>query len=166
MKNFAILFSALLLVSIGFNSCGSDDPVVDEFIIKPGLGLNNLEIGDLGSQVEVELGAGFNPVINVGGSGNANYNYFNNAAGIDIIFGQQSSGDLDINSLPIQSFSLFDDFNGMTAEGIKIGSTRAEVIAAYGEPDEVDFWANVYYIGLIFSYDDMDLVQDITILEI
>ena len=87
-------------------------------------------------------------------------------AKIDIIFGQQSSGDLDINTLPIQRIDLFDDFEGMTAEGIGIGSPKADVIAAYGEPDEADEWTEVYNIGMLISYDDMDRVSDIRILEI
>ncbi len=173
MKNLTFLFPALLSLSICFYSCSDDDapdpepdPVDVELTIIPGQGINNLKIGDLGSKVQTELGDDYQPVINVGGSGNATYNYFNASEGLDIIFGQQNSGDLDINTLPIQSFYLFDDFDGMTAEGIKIGSTKAEVEAAYGEPDEVDMWANVYYIGMLISYDDMDLVQNITILEI
>jgi len=170
MKNLSFLFSILISLSIGFSSCGGDDSVGDppmpEFTLFPGQGINNLNIGDLGSKVESELGSGFEPFVNVGGSGNATYNYYNGSKGIDVIFGQHGSGDIDINTLPIKSFFLFDDFDGMTEEGIKIGSTRAEVVAAYGEPDEVDMWAHVYYIGMLISYDDMDKVQDITILEI
>lgn len=169
MKNLVFLFSAVLCLSIIFSSCGDDPdngPDTKDLIVIPGQGIGNLKIGDLGSRVEIELGAGYEAVVNVGTSGNANYNYFSASKGVDIIFGQHSSGDLDINTLPIQSFYFFDDFDGMTAEGIKIGSPKADVISAYGEPDEVDLWANVYYIGMLISYDDNDLVQDITILEI
>lgn len=169
MKHLIFLFSTFFLFAIGFSSCGddsSDGPDASELTIVPGQGIANLKIGDLGSQVETELGSGYEAFVNVGGSGNATYNYFSDSKGVDIIFGQHGSGDLDINTLPIKSFYLFGNFSGMTAEGIKIGSTKAEVIAAYGEPDEVDFWANVYYIGLLISYDDMDKVQDITVLEI
>jgi len=125
-----------------------------------------LKIGDLGSRVAAELGDNFQPIINVGTSGNATYGYLNTINSIDIIFGQHSSGDLDINTLPIIRFGVFDNFDGKTAEGIGLGSTEAEVIAANGEPDEVDMWANVYYIGLLISYDEQDKVQNITILEI
>ncbi len=169
MKKNNFLLLVLLSVVLCFPSCGDEETggtTPEDITIFPGQGLNDLEIGDLGSEVATELGEGYLPVINVGGSGNATYNYFNVAKGVDVIFGQHGSGDLDINTLPIQSFSLSDNFDGMTAEGIKLGSTEAEVIAAYGEPDEIDFWAHVYYIGLIFSYDDMNLVQSITVLEI
>lgn len=169
MKNLTFLFSAFICLSICFSSCGDDasgDSDVLQYIVSPGQGINNLKIGDLGSKVVDELGAGYQPVVNVGGSGNATYNYFNNSKGIDVVFGQHGSGDLNIDTLPIKSFYLSDDFDGMTQEGIKIGSTMTEVVAAYGEPDEIDLWANVYYIGMIISYDDMDNVRDIVILEI
>lgn len=169
MRKLTFLFSSLLYLSICFSSCTDDastDPDVVSFMVIPGEGINNLKIGDLGSQVEIELGNGYEPIVNVGGSGNATYNYFSDSKGIDIIFGQHGSGDLDIDTLPIKSFHLFDDFDGMTGKGIKLGSTKAEVIAAYGEPDEMDMWANVYYIGMLISYDNEDKVQDITLLKI
>ncbi len=169
MKNLTFLFSALLCISICFSSCGKDvkdDQETLEVTIIPGQGINNLKIGDLGSKVKSELGNGYEIIVNVGGSGNATYNYFNDSKGVDVIFGQYNSGDLDINDLPIKSFHLFDDFDGMTKEGIKIGSTKAEVITAYGEPDMMDMWATVYNIGMLISYDEMDKVQNITILEI
>lgn len=172
MKNLAYLFSLILCLSIGFSSCGDDgeggtnDPANQELILIPGVGINNLKIGDMGSLVQTELGDGYEPFVNVGGSGNATYNYYNDAKGVDVIFGQHDSGNYDINTLPIKSFYLFDDFDGMTAEGIKIGSSKAAVIDAYGEPDEMDNWANVYYIGMLISYDDSDNVRDIRILEI
>lgn len=172
MKNLTFLFTAFLLLVLCFSSCGEDttvdpvDPFVPELKLIPGQGIDNLKIGDLGSKVKIELGDGYEPFVNVGNSGNATYNYFSASKGVDIIFGQYSSGDFDIDTLPIKSFYLFDDFVGMTEEGIKIGSTKVEVVAAYGEPDEVDMWANVYYIGMLISYDDMDKVQNITILEI
>jgi len=169
MKYPLFLLPLLLSFSFGFSSCSDnsdDDPEVMEFAIIPGQGIDNLKIGDQGNRVEIELGSGYQRIVNVGGSGNATYNYFNASEGIDVIFGQHSSGDLDIDTLPIKSFNLFDDFKGMTAEGIKIGSTKAEVIAAYGQPDIIDMWANVYNIGLIISDDGMDKVGDITVLEI
>ena len=128
-----------------------------------------MKIGDLGSKVFQEWGDDFETIVNVGGSGNATYNYFSYPKGIDIIFGQHGSGDLDINTLPIQRFDLFEDFEGATPEGIKIGSTRSEVIAVYGEPDEKDTTfaeINVYYIGMLIKYDDMDKVRYFTIMEI
>ena len=169
MNKNALLYFALLSCSIWFSSCGddaTDDAVMPEYLIIPGQGIDNLKIGDLGSRVEAELGSGYQRFVNVGGSGNATYNYFSDAKGMDIIFGQHSSGDLDINTLPIKSFALFGDFEGMTAEGIKIGSTKAEVIDAFGDPDETDIWSEVYYLGMLISYDDMDRVRDIAILEI
>ncbi len=169
MKNLSFLFSLHICFALCFTSCGddaTDNTTVTDFTIIPGEGINDLKIGDLGSQVEIELGSGYEAFINVGTSGNATYNYYNSSIGMDIIFGQHSSGDLDINTLPIKSFYMSDNFNGMTTEGIKIGSSEEEVISAYGEPDEIDFWAHVYYQGIIFSYDDNDNVQSITVLEI
>jgi hypothetical protein len=170
MKNLTFVLFAFLCLSFCFFSCGSDEEMNEpdgiDFTIVPGQGIGTLRIGDLGSKVKTELGEGFIRIVNVGTSGNATYNYFNDPKGIDIIFGQYDSGDLDADMLPIQSFDLFDDFNGMTKEGIKLGSTMAEVIAAYGEPDEMDMWSTVYKIGMIISYDDMDMIRSIRILEI
>ena len=169
MKKWAFLFSFLFVLTFSFTACNDDEPDTGEMetlTIIPGQGINNLKIGDPGSQVMVELGDGFETIINVGGSGNANYNYFHLTKGIDIIFGQYDSGEYDIDTLPIQSFSLFEGFKGMTAEGIQLGSSRADVIAAYGNPDQEQFGANVYNIGLVISYNSDDKVRDIVVIEI
>lgn len=173
MKNFTLSITLFLCLSICFPACSdkdATDPQMSdlELTIIPGQGISNLRIGDLGGKVASELGDGFELIINEGSSGNATYNYYHASKGIDVIFGQQNSGDLDINTLPIKSFYLFDDFDGMTKDGIKIGSTKEEVVAAFGEPNEIDQWlgTHVYYIGILISYDDSDKVRDITIIEI
>jgi hypothetical protein len=169
MKNLTFVFFAVLCLSVCFLSCGDEmtEPKMIDYTMIPGQGIGNLKIGDLGSKVKSELGEGFVPIKNEGSYGNASYNYFNDPKGIDVIFGQYSSVDLDVDTLPIQSFYLFDDFDGMTKEGIKIGSTKAEVIAVYGEPDQMDMWNSVIYnIGMLISYNDMDVVRSIAILEI
>lgn len=173
MKKLTFACFAALCLAICFTACGEDEapempemPEMEELIVTPGVGINDLKIGDLGSKVSSELGEGFVRIVNVGGSGNATYNYFNDPEGMDIIFGQYNSGGLDIDTLPIKSFNLFGDFEGMTEEGIKIGSAKVDVIAAYGEPDEIEWGVNVYNIGILISYNDMDEVRDITILEI
>ncbi|MDF1695124.1 MAG: hypothetical protein P1U56_04805 [Saprospiraceae bacterium] len=163
MKNLTFVCIAALCFTFGFSSCGEDEQDMIDFTIKPGQGIGTLKIGDLGNKVESELGQGFEKIVNVGTSGNATYNYFNDPKGIDIIFGQYGSGDLDVDTLPIERFYLFGDFDGMTAEGIKIGSSQAEVIAAYGEPDEVEFSWSIYNIGLVVNYNDMDSVRNIIV---
>ncbi len=164
----------LLCISIAVSSCNDEEgdsnnmdnnemPEVTEITIFPGQGLNTLSIGSLGSEVEAVLGNGFQPIINVGTSGNATYNYLNLSDGIDIAFGLQSSGDLDINTLPIEIFFLYPEFEGMTEEGIQMGSPKADVVAAYGEADIEDMWSSIYNIGMIIEYDDDDKVRGITI---
>lgn len=170
MKNL-IKFTALLCLLFCFISCEKEDPIPDEptekeFIIKPGVGINDIKIGDLGSKVEKELGAGFEKIVNVGGSGNANYNYYNYMKGIDVIFGQHNSGDLDINTLAIKSFSLGENFEGKTDKGIKIGSSKAEVVSTYGEAYKEEWGYFIYKIGMIITYNKSDQIQSITVMEI
>ena len=43
-------------------------------------------------------------------------------------------------------------FDGLTEENIGLGSTRDEVIAAYGEPQRTENGEAVYDIGIAFSY--------------
>jgi hypothetical protein len=168
MKNLTFIIFAVLCFAIGFSSCDSGDQDLTKFTVIPGQGFINLRIGDPGSKVESELGKGFKALIGEGFTGNTKYNYFNDPKGIDIVFGEYDSEDLDINTLPIKAIYLYSEFEGMTQEGIKIGSARAEVIAAYGEPDEVDllFSNSIYYVGMIISYDDLDKVRTIYIVEI
>ena len=145
-------------------SCDNDDTNEEtELIIHPGQGINNLKIGDLGERVEAELGDGFAVIMN--GVSNPTYNYFHDNKGIDIVFGQQNSPDLDINTLPIQRFFLYENFEGMTEEGIQIGSTRTEVVDTYGDPDQENTFSSDYNIGIRFIYD-MDVVSDIYIEEL
>ena len=165
MKNLIFTSFALLCLTLCFSSCSEEEI---DYTIYPGQGIGSLKIGDLGSTVFDALGDDFETIVNVGTSGNANYNYYSEPRGIDIVFGQQSSGDLDINTLPVEGFIIFEGFPGMTTAGITIGSTRDDVIAAYGEPDEQDttfFEINIYYIGMLVTYDDNDLVRRIYIVE-
>jgi len=173
-NRLSILFYAFLITSVGLFSCGKEEPdvisqpEVPEVIgntIFPGQGFGSIRIGELGSTVQEALGEDYQPFINTGTSGNATYNYYYDAGGVDIRFGQYEGG-LDINTLPIESINFFGNFDGMTEEGIGLGSTRADVIAAYGEPDEIDVWLEVYNIGMLLSYDDEDKVDDIYVLEI
>mgnify|MGYP002066059457 CR=1 FL=1 len=54
--------------------------------------------------------------------------------------------------------------NGLTEEEIGLGSTRDEVVAAYGEPQQTEDGEAIYDIGIAFSYDG-DIVSKMRVWE-
>ena len=69
----------------------------------------------------------------------------------------------------VTSIDISAPYSGTTEDGIGIGSTMAQVKAAYGEPDAEDVFFGVtehtYNIGIVIEYDDQgnDTVAKITI---
>lgn len=189
MKKLTYLFTTFLFLAVSISSCGDNSEVVEfpvvppvvppgvppvvapdvisvvppddipEFIIVPGHGLNDLKLGDLGKEVEIKLGDGFETLI-ASLSGATFYYYNNQSKGIRIILDGYLP-DLDINELKITSFILYNSFTGETTEGIKIGSSKEEVIATYGHSGEVLNWD--INIGMRIFYNDMDRVNSIII---
>lgn len=84
--------------------------------------------------------------------------------GYDVFFiDNNSNGVLDAGDL-VEDFFLDPPFAGQTEEGIGIGSTRAEVHAALGDPELVDEegWDSYASLGIDFKYDGTELTSTVT----
>ena len=65
----------------------------------------------------------------------------------------------------VQSVDIYRPFSGRTKEGIGIGSSRADVIRAYGEP-KVDNTPARNFESLLYSNRDLFFIQDGNVLMI
>lgn len=123
--------------------CGSDtytdEVTVYEVNIFPGVGVRDIELVETWATVEAKLGQ------------DAEYLGYtiDNGGYISHVWESQSLGLLLFLVSPTASYSpssddilwlmgLYDTFVGSTAEGIRMGSTLSDVVAAYGSPDRID----------------------------
>lgn len=153
----------LLVFGLSFSSCGSDAEDDLQFIVYPGDRVNDLEIGDLGSEIVDVLGSSNTVLRNSLNDGTSLFTVTNTTHKIQFFMGS-GLNDANFESLTIKNIKFYGSFTGMTQEGISIGSTLSEVESTYGTAD-VDAWGTHSYdnIGIFFNYDDNDLVEDFSI---
>lgn len=166
MKGFRkyFFFIGLAFLSLSIVSCGRDDPQESiEFIVYPGVGVNDIDLGDLGSKAVSVLGDDYFELTNTWGTNDALFYMTFDRYDIQFSLGIHPENS-NVESLPIVTAKFFGDFTGMTEEGIKIGSTLDEVEAIYGEGDEDAFGSHSYDDrGIFLNYDDNNLVEDFSI---
>ena len=159
-KHMFMLAAASLLIAV--SGCKKDDDGGNsDADIQPGVGLKEIRIGDTAQKAFDVLGTVTDSHIEINGIFFHFLLYINK--GIIINFEPTDSETLDPNT-KILAISLIDPYSGKTDSNIGIGSTRADVIAAYGQPDSIDTDGESYDIGITFQYDN-DIVSTITIIK-
>lgn len=159
-SNLLYFFCALILLSL--SACSGDESTedLDVFI---GVGIGELKLGDKGSVAAEILGSNYTEISTSAGGNDYLYYMLYSNKGIQLSLGV-APDNTDIETLNVRTIQMFDSFAGKTQEGIGIGSTTAEVIAAYGTA-HIDSFFNVTY-----TYDDIyftieeDKVEDMTLL--
>ncbi|MCB0523467.1 MAG: hypothetical protein R3A50_02420 [Saprospiraceae bacterium] len=152
MKN-ALLFGLLLL--IGFTSCKKDNDDgggTTAQVITPGVGITGLNLGDK-AKVAIDLYGSVSP--SYGASGGV-YNHFLTyfSKGV-IVYCEPTTDDTFNDQMLIGKITLTAPYDGKTDKGIGIGSTKAEVKTAYGDPvSSSSFFGDEYAIGITFVYED------------
>lgn len=150
LKHITLL--SLLLAAVALSSCKKDkDTTADQAII-PGEGITDLKVGDTG-QKAIDL---FGNVAPSYGSSGGQYTHFLTYFSKGVLVYFETTTEETFNAqMKIRSLNLSDPFSGKTDKQIGIGSTKAEVKAAYGEPvNSSEFFGDDYAIGITFIYDD------------
>ncbi len=165
LSNYPTLAIALIFIAFTTQSCGEEEPepTFEEFIVTPGQSLNDISIGDSGSSVASFLGGGYTEISNAFGDGDAIFymQYSNLGIQFSMEIGPEDS---DVENLDVNQISFYGSFNGMTTEGVKLGSTLEEVEAAYGEGVEDSFGTiNYASLGIFLDYDQEKKVDKFTI---
>ena len=158
-KTLTFLCCLTLAIAIA-PGCGKDNEGAGADI-QPGIGLKDVKIGD---EAQVAINK-FGPTTTTYVESNGQFIHYMNyqATGIVILLNLTSSSMFDKNTT-IRSFSLDAPFSGTTDKNIGIGSTKADVKAAYGQPD-TDTGATETYTatGIAFTYDAADKVENILV---
>jgi len=157
MKNYLfILLSTLFLFS-----CGSDDPEpeIDNILIIPGIGITDVSLGDTGQDLFDAYGTTQDSYVSFGDD----YNHFllYLSTGLNFYLEPYPSEELDLTK-PVIRINISSPSTAKTAEGIGIGSTMAEVKAAYGDPISSSIFGDAYD-GMTIDYDTTDIVDSIEI---
>lgn len=166
MKHRAFPFIFLLTLAIAvFSGCKKDDDNGGNNSgadILPGIGLKDLKIGDPAQKAFDVFGTVTDSYFENGGVYYHFLLYF--TQGVIVNLEPTNSETLDLNT-KILTIVLTEPYAGKTDKGIGIGSTKTEVIAAYGQPDSSEpLKGDIYNIGIAFEYDS-DLVSSITVSE-
>ena len=155
MKLQPLFFGTLICFSsfmIGCDKTEEPTPTPAEQFILPGVGITDLKLGD-SAQKAIDL---FGTVSPSYGSFGGQYTHFLTYFSKGVLVYCEPTTESTFNAqMKIKSLDLSAPFDYKTEKGIGIGSTKAEVKAAYGEPaSSDDFFGDEYTIGIIFNYDD------------
>ena len=166
MKFNHLLLIALFGVATMNNACKKDEDPDNNTpeVILPGEGITSVKIGDK-AQVAIDAFGSVSPSY---GAFNGVYTHFllYISEGITVYMEPTTVGTFNAD-MPVVSLTLSSPFDGKTVKNIGIGSTKAEVKAAYGEPDNSSaFFGDGYAIGITFIYDDQDKVEQIEVIKI
>ena len=163
MKFKHLLLPALLLLALAQTSCKKDDdpggsPLPTEQQIIPAQGLTDIKIGDVAQKAIDKYGT-TSPSF---GSVNGQYTHFliYLDKGVSVYCEQTTVATFNAQ-MKIKSITLSAPFKGQTDKKIGIGSKKADVKAAYGEPTSSSaFFGDTYAIGITFVYDDAGAVVE------
>lgn len=168
MKLIHLLLPAFLLVAFTWTSCKKDDdttdnPTTTDQQILAGQGLTSVKIGDT-AQKAIDL---FGTTQPSNASFNGQYTHFliYLTAGVTVYCEPTTETTFNAN-MKISRFEMSSPFKGKTEKGIGIGSKKADVKAAYGEPSSSSVFFGDKYdsLGLTFVYSDTgDLVERIEV---
>jgi hypothetical protein len=163
-KHLSLL--TLLALALSWAGCKKDDDTPEEEqpavqLIIPGEGLSNLKIG-AAAQVAIDLYGTPNPSF---GAANGIYYHFLIYASKGVAIYMEPTPEAMFNAqMKIQSLTLTAPFSAKTDKGIGLGSTKAEVKAAYGDPQTSSpNFGDTYNIGITFVYDLSDKVASIEV---
>ena len=153
-KHFNLLVLTALLLGTLFTACKKDDNDDDNTpkaeVITPGVGTEALKIGDK-AQVAIDL---YSTVAPSYGGSNGVYShfllYFDKGV---IVYCNGENTSTFSDQMIIDEIVFEAPFAGKTDKNIGIGSTKDEVLAAYGPPDDSSFFGESYDIGITFDYD-------------
>lgn len=160
-----MLTATVLLFAI--SACKKDDGTGNNNTgaeILPGIGLRDVKIGDTAQKAFDVFGSTPDSYFEVNGEYTHSLIYF--SKGLIIFLEPTGSDVLDLNTR-IKTINLSGPYTGKTEEGIGIGSTRADVNVAFGQPNITDATSDTYLIkGINFAYDAAGNVESIEILKI
>lgn len=155
MKKFGTVF---LLAVIFLASCKKDDATTVTSTITPSVGITEINIGQTVQNLVDKLGAGLDNEFSINNVYTFSKTYLDK--GITVQFESTSKSKLE-STMKISEIILSSPYTGVTSKGIKIGSKKADVTAAYGTPISTFFGDE--YAGVLFKYDSGNLVESITV---
>lgn len=160
-----IFLAACLGMTLAVMGCKKDEatePTSSAQVITPGVGINNLKIGDP-AQKAIDL---YGTPLPSYGSAGGNYTHFliYGSKGA-VVYCEPTTVETFNAQMKIARLKFSSPFNGKTDKGIGFGSTKADVKAAYGDPvSSSPFFGDEYAIGITFIYEDnSDKVESIEV---
>jgi len=156
MKKYTFLFVALLFLF----SCGSDgDDNKGDITIFPGQGITNVSVGDTGQDVFDNCGSVADSYVSFG-SGYTHFLLYIKD-GLTFYLEMNDSEELDLTKL-VTRIQIDSPSAAKTDSNIGIGSSKADVLSAYGDPISSGIFGDDYD-GMTIEYDDADEIESIEV---
>lgn len=139
-----LLLSTLLLLTLA--ACNKDDDMKQEdppsnVAIYPKIGMEMVKLGDTAKSIQEIYGDNSQSYVGF----NDQYTHFLWYPAKGLTFYQETTNSTTYDeNMTLQYIIIESPYEKETEEGIKIGSTKAEVIEAYGDPD-YEFFSDVHY---------------------
>lgn len=154
----------ILLLSLSFACQKADTPTpLPETMILPGEGVENVKIGDSGQSIVDKYGDVADSWFGGGTSYIHFLIYFDK--GLTFFFEPVEHEDFKPAVAVLNYIAISDPFDGKTTGDIGIGSSKEEVKAQFGEPDDKIFGDDHYDIGIRFGYDGDGFVEEMTVVK-
>ena len=165
LKHFSVKHIIFILSLLALACSSEDDPSSDTAStpILPNQGIGEIRFGDPGSKAIATFGPYERTTVLSQPDGAEFVLWFEN--GLAFRLDKEDIGNLSLQEIvdrsdelvnldrPIIQMIIMSPFLGETPEGIRIGSPKADVISAYGEPDKLISNAENYEsLKMTFSY--------------
>lgn len=151
-----------LLFLCFFLACSDSEDPIEEIDLRqetiiPGTGITSIAFGDSAQKVFDTFG----DVTPRSSNFNSGFRYFlDYSDGVTFVIEEGETEELNTN-LDVIGIIFESPYEGVTAEGIGIGSLKSEVIVAFGEPDSDIAVMKYDGLGLVIgiSNDVVDAIQ-------
>ncbi len=158
------MLGLILLLTLSFACQKGETPIpIPETMIVPGEGVENVKIGDSGQSIVDKYGEVADSWFGGGTSYIHFLIYFDK--GLTFFFEPVGHEDFKPAVAVLDYIAISDPFAGKTLGEIGIGSSKEEVKAQFGDPDDKIFGDDHYDIGIRFGYDEEGLVEEMTVVK-
>jgi len=157
-----ILGLLVTLILITFSSCTDESSMPDDALIEAGQSLAGVSISDTFGDVKEVHGEGTQNQFTINQTTMYSIDY--PSKGLTFFSEFLSDTDGFSNEYKIFQVTCYNPYDGLTSFGIGINSTSMDVIAAYGEPDNIQDEIYEYFEGIEFVIEN-DQVVEINVFE-
>jgi PKD repeat protein len=157
----------LIATGPGGNDTISKEVTINEVNIFPGEGVRDIELVETWATIEDKMGDDVEyQGYFIDGDGYISHVWESESLGILLFLVSPTASYSPSSADILYLIALYDNYVGMTEEEIRMGSLLADVVTAYGDPDEYDTTYDSYFydrLGIRFYYNESNIIDQMTV---